>query len=225
MAHLKRLTSPKSWDIKRKETIYIAKPSPGPHKLKEGITLNLMLKDILNLSTTRRETKKILNAGMVQVDYITRKDNAFPVGYMDIITLPTIKEVYRVVYTKKGKLTLQKLKTDPKEKLCKIINKKILPKKKIQINMYDGKNIIVTKDTYKVGDTVALHEGKITKHFKLEKNAWVYLIGGKHIAESGKLLEIKKSEGVEKDRIIIQAKDNKIETLKKYAFVIEKPFE
>ena len=67
-----------------------------------------------------------------------------------------------------------------------------------------------------------MSEGKIKRHLKLEKGALIYLIGGKHIGVIGKLMEIKKFKGIENDRITMETKQAKIETLKDYAFVIEK---
>ena len=222
MAHLKRLTVPKSWSIKKKETVFIAVPMPGPHKKNEAMTLNLILKDFLKVAKTTREVKKILYEKKVLVDDIPRKDYRFPVGVMDIITVPSMNESYILLFSEKGKFILKKLAVNPKEKSCKIIGKHILPKKKVQINLYDGKNLLVDKDAYKVGDTVVVSEGKIKRHLKLEKGALVYLIGGKHIGATGKLTDIKKFKGIENDRIIMETKEGTIETLKDYAFVIEK---
>ena len=222
MAHLKRLTVPKSWSIKKKETTFIATPMPGPHKKNSAVTLNIILKDFLNMAGTTREVKKIFHEKNVLVDGIPRKDHRFPVGIMDIVTIPSVNQSYMLVYSEKGKFILKKLPSDPKEKHCKITGKHILPKKKIQVNLYDGKNVLVDKDTYKVGDTVILSGGKIKRHLKLEKGALIYLIGGKHIGTTGKLMEIKKFKGIENDRIIMETKQGSIETLKDYAFVIEK---
>ncbi len=222
MAHLKRLTVPKSWILKKKETTFIARPMPGPHKLSAALTLNAVIKEFLKLTKTTREAKRVLYEGKVHVDGIARKEHRFSVGLMDIVTIPSMNESYMVLFSDKGKFMLKKLDADPKEKLCKIIGKHILPKKRTQINLYDGRNIIVDKDAYKVGDTVIVSNGKIKRHVKLEKNALIYLIGGKHIGKTGKLIDIKKFEGIENDRIIIETKEGNIETLKDYAFVIEK---
>jgi len=222
MAHLKRLTVPTSWSIKKKETTFIARPMPGPHKKGECIPLGLVLKDFLHLANTTREVKKILQQGFVHVDGVPRKDHHFPVGVMDSITIPSLNQSYTVLYSTKGKFIFKKLEAIPKEKCCKIIGKHILPKKRVQINLYDGRNVLVEKDSYAVGDTVVVSDGKIKRHLKCEKGAVVYLTGGKHIGTMGKLLEIKKFKGIENDRIIMETKEGKIETLKDYAFVMEK---
>lgn len=222
MAHLKRLTAPKSWILRKKETTFIATPSPGPHKKSTAMTLNMVVKDMLKLTTTTRETRRILHEGKILVDNVIRKEHHFPVGVMDIITIPSLKQSYTMLYSEKGKFTLKKLSADPKEKPCKIIGKRTLPRKKIQINLYDGKNVLVDKDSYRVGDTVMMADGKIKRHLKLAEGALIYLIGGKHVGATGKLTTIKKFKGMENDRITIETKNGTIETLKDYAFVIDK---
>lgn len=225
MAHLKRLSVPTSWSVKKKGITFIARPSPGPHKKSQAMTLNYIVKDLLKIAQTTREVKKVLHAGNILVDTIARKDHHFPVGVMDIITIPSQKESYVSLYADDGKFILKKLKSHTEEKLCKIIGKRILAKKKVQLNLYDGKNLLIDKDSYKVGDTILLAKGRIVKHLKMEKGALIYLIGGKHIGKLGQLIEIKHFKGMENDRIIIESGEKKIETLKDYAFIIEKSWE
>lgn len=209
---------PKSWPTKKKGIKFIARPRPGPHKLKESITISVLLKDILNLAKTSKEVKRILNSSSFLVDNKVRKDPRFPLGIMDVITIG--KDNYRLILNKKGKFELLKIK-DAQSKISKIIGKKVLSKNKTQINLYDGKNIIVEKDSYKPGDSIIISKKEIKKHLKLEKGAMVYITGGKHIGQIGKLEEIKKHKGITKDTITLTVGKNKIETSKDYAYVIE----
>jgi small subunit ribosomal protein S4e len=218
--HLKRIGMPKSWPTKRKGIKFIAKPRPGPHKQKECITIRILLKDILNLAKTSKEVKRILNTNTFLVDNIIRKDSRFPLGVMDTILVNN--KHYRLILNKKGKFKLLPIKKEElQEKISKIIGKRILKKKKTQINFYDGKNLIVEKDSYKPGDSVILSKKVIKKHLKFEKGAIIYITGGKHIGEIGKLEEIKKHKGITKDTIIMSVDKKKIETSKDYAYVIE----
>lgn len=218
--HLKRIGMPKSWPTKRKGIKFIAKPRPGPHNTKEGITINVILKDVLKIAKTKKEIKAILNTNAFLVDNVVRKDYRFPLGVMDAISIKD--KNYRLVLNKKGKFKVLPIKKEEaKEKIAKIIGKKQLKKKKIQINLYDGKNILVDKDEYKVGDSVLISDNKIKKHLKLEKGSLIYITGGKHIGEIGKVEEIKKHKGITKDTITISANKKKIETSKDYAYVIE----
>lgn len=220
--HLKRLAAPKSWPIQRKGIKFIAKPLPGPHKLNESITLNVILKDILKFAQTTKEVKRILNQGKVLVDDIKIKEHRLPIGIMDIISIPSMKKYYKVLYSLNGKFTLQEIKEiDAKEKISKIIGKKILKGKKTQINLYNGKNILVSKDTYKVGDSLVLNKNKIIKHLKLEKGAKVYITIGKYKGLEGTIEDIKKFNGNSPDIITVKIKNKKIKTKKDFAFVIK----
>jgi len=49
---------------------------------------------------------------------------------------------------------LQLLKIEPEEsnkKICKVIGKKVLKNKKVQLNLFDGRNILVKEDKFSVG--------------------------------------------------------------------------
>lgn len=224
MAHLKRLNAPTTWSLRKKGITFIAKPSAGPHKQQRALTLNIILKDMLRLSTDTRESKLILKQKNILVNGHARKDHRFPAGIMDVISSPALKQAYIILFSEKGKLILHPWSAT-KGRLCKISGKHILPKKKLQLNFHDGTNMIVDKDAYKVGDTVIVEQKKIIKHFKFEKGALVYLIGGKNTGKTGIVSDIKTFKGTERDRIILHIKDQPLETLKDYAFVIGEPFQ
>lgn len=221
--HLKRLVAPRSWKIKRKGITFVTRPRPGMHSKKNSTSINIVLRDMLNYAKTTRDVKVILSKGDVLVDGKQRKDHRFSVGVMDLIEIAKTKECFRVLLNKKGNIFLVKLKPDEtKIKLCKIVGKTVIKKGKIQLNFSDGRSIIVDKNNYKTGDTLAIQlpEQKIKEHLKFEKGSFVYLSGGKHKGESGIIDEIKDS--------IIRVKSESgeiFETSKKLAFVIgkEKP--
>ena len=135
---------------------------------------------------------------------------------MDVIAL---KNKYFRVVLDKGKLNL--IPIDKKEagfKPCKIIGKNIV-KGKVQLNLYDGKNSLIEKDNCKVGDTliIGLPKQEIKEHIKLEKGCFIYLVGGKHKGDVGKI------EGIISNKITYKGKSGEmIETLKKYVFVVGK---
>ena len=53
--HLKTIAAPKTWPVKRKEKTFILRPQSGPHSLKGAISLNLILIDLLNFSTKKKD--------------------------------------------------------------------------------------------------------------------------------------------------------------------------
>ncbi len=222
MAHLKTLNAPRIWPIEKKKTKFIARASPGPHSLTRCITLNLLLKEVLNYAKTTREVKKILNNKQIIIDKIPRKDYKFPLGIMDVINVPKLGQCYRLLINEKKNFVANKIKEESSNlKPLKIIGKRILKQNKIQLNLFDGRNIIVDKDMYKVGDTVVynLTTNKIESHLKLDKKSKVYITDGKYQGRIGEVQEIKKE--VKDDIILIKDKEENFETLKRYVFVID----
>ncbi len=217
--HLKRLAVPNTWKIMKREFKFITKPNPGPHPLSKCISLNTLIKEILKYATTTREVKKILMSGQIKIDGIVRKEPKFPVGIFDTIEFSSLEEYFRVILDRLGNLSLVKI--NEKEVLikpCKIV-KKSMVKGKLQLNLYDGKNLFVDKGSYKVGDSVILKlpEQKIEKHLAINKKSTIFLVGGNHVGEIGSVEDI----GV--DKIIYKDDNNNlVETSKEYAFVIEK---
>ncbi|MAH33383.1 30S ribosomal protein S4e [archaeon] len=222
--HLNRHFAPKTWKIKRKGIKYITKPSPGPHKKSISVPLNVVLRDILDYASNNKESRHILETKNVTIDGIRRKDYRFPVGLFDVLSLNEIDEHFRIILTKMGKIDLIKVSKDESSiKICKITGKSVV-KGKIQLNLYDGKSKLVTDKSYKVGDSILLSLGKgkneIKKHVGLGKNVLVYLTGGKHIGQVGKVQDIKGN------RIVYKSENGDVvETLKEYAFPVgeEKP--
>lgn len=216
--HLKRLTIPKSWPIKKKGIVFTIKPNPGPHSIKSGISIGLVMRDIMGIADNSKEVKKILHDNEILVDSIRRKELKFPLGMMDVMEFKKSKEYFRILL-KKGKISVLPIdKNEAEIKPCKITGKSLV-KGKIQLNLYDGNNILVEKDTYKVGDTIVIGLPKhdIKEHIKLEKGCSIYLTGGKHTGYMGKI------EDISLNKITYKQEGGEIiETLKKYVFVIGK---
>ena len=218
--HLKRFFAPKTWKIKRKGITFIAKPKPGTHKIDRSIPLSVILRDMLNYAQTKREAKYILGKKGIMVDGTIRVNHSFPVGLFDVLTVSELDENFRVVLDKKGKISLVKIeKNEGKIKPYQIIGKNRI-KGKTQLNLSSGKNMIVDDDKFKVGDTIFIGTGKkgqITATVPLQKDALVYLTGGKHIGQTGKVQEIKG------EKIVCRTENNEdVETLRSYAFPIGK---
>ncbi len=215
--HLKKLNAPNSWRIDKKSTKYVTRPNSGAHRLGLGLSLNTLFRDLLKYCKTTKEVKSILKDKEVLVDGKRRYDSKYLIGFMDVLSIPSIKEHYRIVFSKKGKLTPIKIKeSEAGIKLSKIINKKIIGKNKIQLNLSDGRNIILKESKHKVGDSVVISIPKqeIKEHLKIEKGVLVHFIGGKYVGKIGTINEIK--DGI----IFVKVDDKDIQTSKKYAFVI-----
>jgi|TARA_B100001964_G_C14250684_1_gene609784 small subunit ribosomal protein S4e len=218
--HLKRYVVPKTWKIKVKEIKYISKPSPGTHKMNMSLPLNVILRDILGYANSNREVKFMLEKKNVTVDGIRRKDYRFPVGLFDVLSLNDVNEHFRVILDKRGKIDLIKIgDNEHMLKLCRVKGKCVV-KGKVQLNLDGGRNIIVKEDNYKTGDAVLLDLGKkneIKQKIGLDKNFLIYLTGGKHIGQTGKVQDIIGN------RILYKTEaGDVVEALKKDAFPIGK---
>ena len=153
MTHLKRINAPRSWPIERRIRKFVAKPLPGTHKLAESMPLGVILREMLRIGKEKREIKIILNNKSILIDNKIRKEFRFPVGIFDSLSIPKLNKHFRITYNKKGDLDLVEIsKEDSEHKTCKIIGKTVLKKGKTQLNLSDGRNIIVDKDALKVRD-------------------------------------------------------------------------
>ncbi|RLF42038.1 MAG: 30S ribosomal protein S4e [Thermoplasmata archaeon] len=222
--HLKRLNAPRVVRLHRKEKKWAIRPSPGPHPIDQSIPLGLIIRDYLNLCDTLRETKRILSQGEVFVDGRIRKDYKFPVGLMDVISIPKIRKQYRVLYNERGKLTLVPITEEEASwKLYRIEDKTILKGKKMQLNLHDGTNKLVDEDKYHTGDVLKISfEGREIKEvYPREPGAVSLIIGGRHIGEIATIqsFEIIRSS---KPNIAHMKGVQEFTTLQKYVFPIGK---
>jgi small subunit ribosomal protein S4e len=215
--HLSRLNAPKSWPIRKKGIKFIKRPSCGAHSLRKCISLSLVLNILLKQTRTNKEVKKVLNERKVLVNGKVRKDPAFSVGIMDVITIPILKKSFRLLYDTKGKFTTLELKDTEAELLpLQIIDKTLLNKGRVQLNYFNGYTKIVEKDSYSTGDTLVLSvkDNSVKNHFEFKKGMKIYLTGGRQVGKVGQL------EKVKDKNVIIKTKDNTFETAKRYAFAI-----
>lgn len=185
--HIKKTKIPKTWPVPRKgkKKRYVAIPS---HATGKGISLLFLLRDVLKIATTRKEAKYMTLNGMIKVNNKIRKNENFPVQVLDTLNLDKNKKNYRLQIENKKFALIDIKEKDAGTKIVKIIGKKILKNKKIQMNLDDGQNIL-TKEKFSIGDSVVLNtkENKVTKILPLKIGAKVEIILGKHAGEKGEL--------------------------------------
>ena len=222
--HLKRLAAPRAVRLHRKEKTWTIKPSSGPHPLEKSISLGLIIRDYLGLCDTYREVKRVVASGDILVDGAKRKNHKFPCGLMDIISIPKLKKDYRILFDKNGKLTLVPISgKDAEWKLCRIENKTIVKGNRIQLNLHDGRNILVKKDEYKTGDVlkISFKDNKISDVFKYEKGTISMIIGGSHIGEMANIQDIQVVPSATPNLAKMKG-DTEFSTLTHYIFPIGK---
>lgn len=162
--HLKRVAAPHSWLMNKMGGNFAVRPAQGPHRLRESIPLQVMLRDKLNLALNAREAQLILHQkeGLIKVDKKIRRNHKYPVGFMDVIEIPKMKAHYRLLYDVKARFTFIKItEAEAKFKLCKIESKALGPNKVTYLVTHDGRTLRFADKDIKIGDTIK---------YNLEKN-------------------------------------------------------
>ena len=199
--HLKRLNAPRSWPIKRKVSIWTTKQRPGSHSVENSIPAAFLLRDMIKICDTAREAKT-------------------PVGLMDAVAIPKMDLYFRIVLTDKGKLVAVPISKDEAGwKLCRVEGKTKITGGKIQVNLNDGRNILLEKNAYKSGDVlkIAVPSQEILEVFALDKDAAVLITSGQHAGKTVTVSEYIITEDASAN--IVRFTDG-TETVKRNVFVI-----
>ncbi len=220
--HMKRLTAPRSWVIERKVAKWAVKPSPGPHPIERSIPLLMLIRDYLGYADTAREAKRIIGAAEVLVDGKPTRDHKRPIGIMDVVSIPRLNEHYRILVDRKGKIRPVKIDSEKaKWKLSKIENKTTVKGGRTQLNLHDGRNILVDEDRYSTGDVlkISIPDQKILEVYKLEKGNIALITGGSHRGEISFIEEVVRDNATKNPPVIFR---DGFRTVKKNVFVIGK---
>ena len=221
---VRRLNAPTFWRIPRKQYEYAAKPKPGPHPATNCFTIVYVLRDLLKVARTLAEAKIILNHGGVMVDGKIRKNPHFPVGLMDIIEIPGLGKAYRVLPDPLYNLKLSEVTEDTKYKLCKIVNKSTQRGGIVQLNMHDGKNLIVKTDdanaVYHTNDAVKIdvNSNEIADHIPMKEGMIAIVHAGINNGRMGKITKITRI--LKNDVATLDDKGTTFETRLEYVFVL-----
>jgi small subunit ribosomal protein S4e len=199
MGHLKRLAAPPHLKISVKESVFAICPSPGPHSKYECIPLLLILRDYLRYAERAEEARKIIASGKIFVDGRPVKDYKFPVGLMDVVSIPETGENYRVLPVYRRGLDLVEIPKEESDfKLGKIVRKMHVPGGHLQITLHDGRNIRfkdVTEEIrqYSTKDTVkaSVPSQVILGYLRLEEGKYGLLIRGPKRGLHGGIIEIR----------------------------------
>ena len=218
--HQKRISVPNSWQISKKSNKWITATRPGPHNKQQSIPLAVVLRDMLCVVDNRAEAKRVLSEGKVLVDGVIRKDLRFPVGLLDVISMPVENVAYRVLLDGKGRLELHKIKESTDNKLCRINGKTVLKGGVIQLNLNDGSNIIGSND-YNTKDSIilSLPDKKVVQHIRYQAGNLAMIVGGKHTGSIGTIKEINAVRSSRHNTVFISG-DYEFETIEDYVVVI-----
>ena len=189
--HLKRLAMPRSWPLPRKTSVLVTRHMPGAHSLEHCMPVSLVIRDVLGLAKTSREVRFILHNELAKIDGRIVKDTRRGVGLMDVLSLGD--EHYRCVLDHNGRLRYRTISAEEAAwKVCRIEGKTTIKGGQTQLNLHDGRNIIVDDPSqYNTGDSLklGLPEQTIVDHIRFGEGTRCYLIGGGHVGETANVKE------------------------------------
>jgi small subunit ribosomal protein S4e len=178
-----------------------------------------------------REAKKLIDLGYFKVDGKVVKDTGYPVGLMDVLSIEKMNKYYRILPDAHHGLILHEIsEVESSYKLCRINDKTSVKGGNIQLNLHDGRNIIVLvndprntkEDIYKRMDVlkVSIPEQEILKVLNFKENKLAIIVSGKNIGQVGKIITILKRFGPKASTVSIQHNGDHTETLYDYTFII-----
>lgn len=219
---MKRIASPRYVPVARKGKVWVVKPSPGPHRIEDAVALGVVLRDIMHVADSEREVKRVLTEGNVLVDGRVVRDRKFPVGLMDVVSIPKMNKNYWVGVDRKGRFKLFEVKDERvKFKLCRVEGKRTVKKGATQISFHDGRTITDGREL-RVGDTVklAIPKQQILSVMKLEPNAVCLITKGIHAGEVAVVEELYHKTGAKKAEAKLRSGEESFITVRDYVFVV-----
>lgn len=166
--------------------MWTMKPSPGPHPLERSLPLAAVLRDLLGYVRSAREATQVLGDRTVSVDGRVVTSSKFPVGVMDVVSIAATKEHFRMLVDARGRLRLVRIdEAAASWKLCRVEDKRSARGRKVQVNLHDGRNLLLAKNAYATGTTlkVSLPKQEVLAEFPLAAGRVALLIGGQHVGE------------------------------------------
>jgi small subunit ribosomal protein S4e len=218
--HQKRLSASKVLSISRKEHTFVTRPSPGPHAKDASVPLLVAVRDELGLCDTAREARRIIGNREIVIDGRPTRDFKRPIGLMDTLSIPKTKVHYRVLLDRKGRIRLVSIdKSEATWKLARIESKTTVRGGRTQLNLHDGRNLLVEKDVYKSGDVLKLEvpSQKVMAHYPMEKGAVAMVISGAHTGEMSSITQQVPTRGSSED--LIEFTDG-FSTIKSNVFIV-----
>ena len=151
MAHQKRLSAPKHYDIDRKGLTYTT-TTEGSRSPEQGIPAVVFLREVTGYAETKKEAKKIIRDGQLfrNGDRITNFRDT--VGIMDVIEIEETGEAYRMLPASKS-LVFQETSDD--RVTAKITGKSVEGDDYIY-HLHNGENFR-TSEEFSTGSTLVFN--------------------------------------------------------------------
>jgi len=135
--HLKRLNAPKSWRLSKMGGIFAPNPTRGPYNARDCLPLLVLIRNFLRYAKSATEAKIIIQRGHILVNGKPRTCPRYPVGLMDVVFIPLLSRVCRLIYNADGRWVLvtqkYKKKTFEKDLPCDLVQNVVLNEKPAEV--------------------------------------------------------------------------------------------
>lgn len=186
--------------IARKGTKYVARALSD---FKNSVPVVIAVRDMLKLARITKEVKAMIHQKHLKINGREVKDHRESIRLFNLFEAD---KTYLLTLTPTGKFALEE--TKQKERPCKVIDKKILSGKKVQLNLHDGSNILTDDKKINTQDTIYIGlDKKVNKHVQFEKGKECLVIRGRFLGQKGKI------EKVEGNKTSVKIKGLDTETL------------
>ncbi len=223
--HMKRLASPRAWKISKKAHTWVPKPAPGAHAAKNSLPLGIVLRDFLGVVDTMTEARRTIGNRDVLIDGRPAPSHKAVAGLMDIVSLPKLEKSYRVVLDHHGRIALTEVPAAQAAwKFCRIENKTTVKGGKTQLNLHDGRCMLVKETNYKTGDVVkmSIPDQKIVAHYAFGKGMTAFITGGSHVGEFATVEDIETIRSPRPNLVALKSGQAPFSTIRHYVFLVGK---
>jgi len=121
------------------------------------------------------------------------RDDKKSLTLFDTLSLVPMKKHYRLELSENGKFNLQEISDkEAGKKISKVLNKRTIKGKKVQLNLSDGRNFLSDiKCTVNDSVSIDLVSKKIESCIPLNEKSNVFVFAGKHAGKRGNVEKIK----------------------------------
>ncbi|MEM1946762.1 MAG: S4 domain-containing protein [Candidatus Caldarchaeum sp.] len=199
MTHLKSLAAPKHFP--KKPTVFAVSPRPGPHPKSKSLPLLIAVRDILGYAEDRTTASKLIKLGKFHVDGRPVKDLRYPLGLMDVLSIPDTSEHYRVLIKLGKGVSLFKIAGEESGfKVCQVLRKNHVKRGWLALGLHDGRTILFRGEevdkgrAFKILDSVKISvpDQKIQETASAEPGVYAYIHSGSRAGLHGRVVKIRR---------------------------------
>lgn len=195
MTHQKRLSAPKHYPVRRKESSYVS-TIKGSRNADSAIPAVLFLRDVVEYADSSKEAKEIVNNGGLLRNGDRVGDIQEGLGQLDLVELPDTEEAFRVL---KNGDNLDFVPVEEDTVFAKVVDRSVEGEEFVY-RLHNGENYR-TGDDFSTGNTLVFGDG--VEEIELDEGAEVLVIKGRHAGDTAEVQEINE-RGMNPDTAMIE---------------------